>query len=73
MFLLRCMIFLQAFFNLFSTPSLADLDGITDLLPMQTGRSPFGALLKRFWSILKPFWSTFGALFWLLLTVQLTV
>jgi len=30
------------------TYSLADLDGITDLLPMQTGRSPFGALLEHF-------------------------
>ena len=37
------MLHLHALFNLFSTPSLADLDGITDLLPMQTGRRPFGA------------------------------
>ena len=69
MFILRLMIFLQAFFNLFSTPSLADLDGITDLLPMQTGRNPVGALLQPLW----PFLSPFVALLWPILGVQLTV
>ena len=45
------MLHLHALFNLFSTPSLADLDGITDLLPMQTGRTPFGANFLTLWGI----------------------
>ena len=55
----RCRTSQPALFNLFSTPSLADLDGITDLLPMQTGKSPFAS---PFQALLEPFWSPFQAL-----------
>jgi len=43
----------------YSTPSLADLDGITDLLPMQTGKSPFKPLSSYFGALLEPLSSPF--------------
>ena len=71
--MVKVKICLQAFLNLFSTPSLADLDGITDLLPMQTGRSPFGTLLESFWSSFGVLLGTFWNPFFYPLTAQLTV
>jgi len=43
----RCITRQPALFNLFSTPSLADLDGITDLLPMQTDFGGISAAILK--------------------------